>query len=342
MRRRGPATSWLDQAQEEPSAALATAYSHPSPVRPLLRVWAWASILLAPVLLLALGSNQLRIIQMGGATVEASGSRGPETIAAQALALHTVQGWLDADPSPLPGGRILSSDGSTLLTTPTQDVPETLQRFDFTLAAPAGDFTTAVVVATSPALGAALVSGPSLTPLPPNGVQSYTGPPWPGHASAAASDPLRTSVATWASVYAGTDPVALRQVVGDPEPGHAYLPLAGANLAGAQVLAVAVSPLDASERGAPPATVMAKVALTLTWPGQSTTDQEGRPLDLTPILIDVLVTGADTASPRVVAWGDAGSGPSLEPYGNAITGRDLVLAPANPAPTPQATTPGGS
>ena len=37
-----------------------------------------------------------------------------------------------------------------------------------------------------------------------------------------------------------------------------------------------------------------------------------------PVTFDVLVTGADTAAPRVVAWGGPGTGPTLVPYGNAV------------------------
>ena len=32
----------------------------------------------------------------------------------------------------------------------------------------------------------------------------------------------------------------------------------------------------------------------------------------------MLVTGADTAAPRVVAWGGPGTGPTLVPFGNAV------------------------
>ena len=37
-----------------------------------------------------------------------------------------------------------------------------------------------------------------------------------------------------------------------------------------------------------------------------------------PVAFDVLVTGADTAAPRVVAWGGPGTGPTLVPFGNAV------------------------
>ena len=64
-----------------------------------------------------------------------------------------------------------------------------------------------------------------------------------------------------------------------------------------------------------------------------------------PMDFDVLVSGADTASPRVVAWGGAGTGPSLTKYGNAIVGLDLVKeeeqqatdAPTDPTATGQPT-----
>jgi hypothetical protein len=52
-----------------------------------------------------------------------------------------------------------------------------------------------------------------------------------------------------------------------------------------------------------------------------------------PAVFDVLVDGADTAAPNVVAWGGAGSGPTLTPYQNAVP----VDAPTVAATAPSAT-----
>ena len=54
------------------------------------------------------------------------------------------------------------------------------------------------------------------------------------------------------------------------------------------------------------------------WDGPNRGDENSDPRP-TSVSYDVLVQDPGTASPKVVAWGAAGSGPSLDAYQNAIT-----------------------
>jgi hypothetical protein len=75
-----------------------------------------------------------------------------------------------------------------------------------------------------------------------------------------------------------------------------------------------------------PTTMAVRVELAITWPSAEPTSQTAGPT--TPpaeppdaaarVAFDVLVTGADTAAPRVVAWGGPGTGPELTPFRNAV------------------------
>ena len=83
--------------------------------------------------------------------------------------------------------------------------------------------------------------------------------------------------------------------------------------------------------------------LTLTWDVTRTTELPGTAAAKTTsgqsVSFDVLVTGADTAAPRVVAWGGPGSGPTLVPFGNAVAIGDLDRSAAPPAAGPTAAPP---
>jgi len=143
------------------------------------------------------------------------------------------------------------------------------------------------------------------------------------------------AVQAWAAAYTSGDPAALRLTVGDPDPARGYLPLTG--VAAADTTVGPSTVLD-------PATVAVRVELAITWPtaepaGSATaavTSPAEPPAAAAKVAFDVLVTGADTAAPRVVAWGGPGTGPELTPFRNAVpTSR---AAPDNPG-TPQPATP---
>ena len=63
--------------------------------------------------------------------------------------------------------------------------------------------------------------------------------------------------------------------------------------------------------------MVVSLTMTLPWNGQGADDSGAQTL----ATYDLLVTGADTAAPRVVAWGGAGTGPTLSAYDNAVAGQ---------------------
>ena len=89
--------------------------------------------------------------------------------------------------------------------------------------------------------------------------------------------------------------------------------------------------------------MLVQVSVQFSWPGTDST-RTAAPA----ATYDLLVDGADSAAPRVVAWGGSGTGPILVRFQNAIVGRDLQgFTPAPTArptgsttdPTPEVTAP---
>ena len=76
----------------------------------------------------------------------------------------------------------------------------------------------------------------------------------------------------------------------------------------------AVEPAAPRSLSSPP---FVSLTMTLPWNGQGADDSGAQTL----ATYDLLVTGADTAAPRVVAWGGAGTGPTLSAYDNAVAGQ---------------------
>ena len=133
------------------------------------------------------------------------------------------------------------------------------------------------------------------------------------------------AVNAWARAFTSGDPAQLRLLVADEDATHSYVPLPAVELLEAEVLGAAPAPdavtADADGRSVDPDILMVRADLILGWPGQKTQDRN--PADFASSTFDLLVVGTNTASPRVVAWGGPGAGPTLTQYGNAAAGVEI-------------------
>lgn len=325
--RRARVDRW-SQAVEVPRADLPDANRQHRRAK-VLRVAVWSILGLAG-LNAFMGLSQLATAaQTTGETAVTAAEGGR----ARAVATLAVRDWLEQDPSPLPGGFLLTWDTVTTLAWPAgreTDVgpaPYDVEVHTFTLATPSGSrFTATVQVAADDAHGLQVVAGPSLVPLAPDDPAEWASDtPWPGSAPVPVPPDVEAAVGVWAAAFISDDPAALRLAVGDPQPGRSYTPLSGPALTGVRVNAAAASAGEPATTGAPaPATVIAQVTLTLDW--QPGTPDAGGPVGA-EATYDVLVRRADTASPAVTAWGGPGQGPTLVDFGNAVTGREITPAP---------------
>lgn len=299
------------------------------------RRWILASLVLLPVALLAL------IITVGN-TASADKAPPPATLSSHTRAAATVavERWLGSKPAPLPGGHIVAWEKATTTSVQhepsqaeKQGPPVTTELHTFTLASPDGLlFTSQVTTASSPAYGVKVLTTPSLVPVAATGDSFPDTPLWPGLEDAPSSPEVEAAVNQWAAAYTSGDPQLLRQVVQDPDRDHAYVPLAGAAFTTVQVGDVgAIWGKDQTDRDGDvyPDTVVVNVTATIRWAGaQTKTDDEPASTSY-----DLLVSKANTAAPTVVAWGGSGTGETLQPYANAVTGRTVTAV--TPTPDPQ-------
>jgi len=267
----------------------------------------------------------------------------PTAPATQPVAMAAVRTWLAQDPSPLPGASLLTwQDYTTLPKVPPRDGSEpehvTRQSHDLLVQAATGSLLQVQVLVVVADDGSATALGePSLVAMPGANPDLVGTTAWSGLEGDSPSPDATKAVETWAAAYTGGDPLALRQVVGDPNTGHAYLPLSG--LDGPKVSAGAAGWLvkadgDTVERTGD---MVVSVTLTLPWTSLRAKERENPPT----AQFDLLVAGADTGAPRVVAWGGPGTGPTLVAYQNAVTGTvtETGEAVATDAPTAEVDAP---
>lgn len=264
----------------------------------------------------------------------AATSLNANTSLGKAAALAAVTEWMGAEPAPVPGGEVLSWDGFEPLAAGEEESgkrgAETGELHYFTVAAPAENttifYTTAVLVRVDDLLGASVQGSPSLMPRTPSASNGWSSEVWPGYKSVTVTDPVREAVTAWSKAFTGT-PAELRLAVGDKNAERSYVPLTGASIASAEVSSAAAPKQDTTKAVTE---VLARITLDVAWGGSKKSS---------PATYDVLVADANTAAPRVVAWGPAGTGPRLSAYGNAVTGTDVkVPAPTTPeTPTPNET-----
>lgn len=310
---------WWEEAVEVPRAGLPDATKMAKKAKRLRR-FVWASVGLFPLTLVV--------------TVIMVASPGPDPVAAVSLdrfaatrpnAVVAVKQWLASSPSPLPGGSLVGWDSATAEKSPLDPQrPEdryTVEVHHLTVASANGTlFDTVVSLGVSPAIGTVVIGAPSLIPRAPSD-SSFSESAWPNLESFATADPVEAAVMAWADAYDSGDPNALRLVIGDTDAARSYVPLVGANLREGDITDAAAlwgdTPI-ANRDGEPPNAIV-RATFQIKWNGQTLGEDER---DFSTVTYDLLVSRADTAAPAVVAWGGAGTGPSLKPYtSNAVVGR---------------------
>ena len=332
-------TSVWDSAEELPRAGTADTNRMQRQVK-LLRRYARASMVLLPIALLG-------VVLLASSASSQSGSAASVDVGQQAVASAAVTRWLDADPAPLPGGRLLTWDSMRVVATTKADSATgtdaaTLEEHSFTVLTGTGARVQVQVLVRVAGAQVQVAGAPSLLMVE----QEQTGRvdtalQWPGSEPGAPSDEVVRAVKSWAAAYTSGDPAALRQQVGDPDSSHAYLPLTG--LSGAQPTVGAGAWLTTQSGHSTNRTgyMVVRLTLPLAWNG-GPVDKDGKARAASTDY-DLLVADAATAAPKVVAWGGPGTGPTLTPYANAVgvdaqSSGGATTAPAVvPTPTPTGT-----
>lgn len=321
--------NWLDDAVDVPREGLEV-YKDRTKATKRWRLFLRASVFLLPLSLLSvalLAAQQLNppVEDIAADTVVSDG---------KAAAVLAVEQWVGGAVSPLAaGGEVLSWDGYDVVERPAQTeqqksqnpLPEwDLEIHHFTVADGLGVVYAAdVQVAVGDELGAAAISTPTLLPRPLADTSALgTAKPWLGLASTQAPDPVLTAINSWADAFTGGDPDALRVNVQDDDGSRSYVPLY--NVASHTVAVRDAAFLrDAENRETN--RMVVQVQLAVQWLGsEPLRDGQQRP----QITYDLLVTRADSGAPVVVAWGAAGTGPSLSAFDNAIEGRAVPAVPS--------------
>lgn len=240
----------------------------------------------------------------------------------QPLAMAAVENWLASTPEPLPGASLLTWEDYEVLpwvAEPNATNQDRTERQSHTLLvrAASGNLMRAqVLIAVSPEGGQAVVGTPSLAPTAGEDANLAGTTTWSGLTTDSPSSDVVQAVNTWVGAYTSGDPVALRQAVGDPDASHTYLPLAGLSGARGTVLVGGWITEGSGDEAVRTGDMVVSLTMTLPWNGQ---DPDATAQTLATY--DLLVTDADTAAPRVVAWGGAGTGPTLSAYDNAVVGQ---------------------
>lgn len=322
---RAPADPWA-QAVEVPRDGLPDAAKLARRWR-FMRNYVWAATFLFPVALLAMILAFTRTPEIP--EVDLSQAAGGERAA---VAVAAVDTWLTSNPAPLPGAqRVAWIEARDLQrgTDPATGKPigPALSSHDVAVRTPSGArMTVSVLVATDDAGRSAAVTGsPSVRPEVSTDDLQITDP-WTTLLPASTNTEITAAITTWAKAYTGTDPVVLRQAVGDPDATRGYLTMPGTATAEATPADAGWIPQTVDGEVRATTQMVVAVNLAVTWPG-------GDPSQKATLAYDVLLVDAGTAAPRVVAWGPRGTGPTLTPYGNAVPVESATAATAPPEPT---------
>lgn len=339
-------SSWYDTPVEATVADLDRVNSATKKER--YRRWTiWACLIMVPLLLVAVIGllNQNATLKSSVAGVQDSVTKLEKRPAGGASQVSNSQGrysaqqalaaWLASQPSPLPGGKLLYWTGSSALPSSSPSIKRTQETFALTGGNGSGYLAT-MEVAIDPRGGSQVLNGPSLNAIAGNATDNWANTdPWIG---IKADDNVTTQISgaatNWANAYFGGNAQQLGLVVGDPNAGHTYDPISGASSVATTVEHTAQIPNAGGG-----ATTIAQVSLVPAW-NDATPGQNGAG---NPIVMDVLIRGANTAAPQIVAWGAPGSGPTLKPYQNALTVPASALSQpsssASPSTTAKAPTP---
>lgn len=277
----------------------------------------------------------------------------------KAMAVQEVTSYLNQDPTPLPGVSLSgwdyvesTADGKKAVEqaeTPPENLDEALaeavshETHYLSLVSETGAlYTAAVEIAFSDTDGAwvtAPVSVTSQTP-PASNVTIATGETFPGRTQISGNtSTVEAAVQTWSESFFSADPARLKQAVGDGRDTTSYMPMPKAANTEVSVSAMAVGDgATYNEDQELYDRTLARVTVTVTWPDTSSgiaglvnkpeeaaeeDDDAEASEHVAEFSYDVLLYGSDTATPRVVAWGHAGSADELDEFSNAIEYREL-------------------
>lgn len=328
---------WWEQAATTLPAAENMPQKKRRRLRRLITGYIWVAVVMLPLTLLSVFVLAAQLIGRADTATPVVDGQGSVATAEAQLAVET---WLNQTPAPVPGGRVVSFTGATSVTPEPDESGEPanyqLVTYQFVLADSATRlYTTSIQMAVS-AAGSVEVAGPAVVPVPGTDPNAATGQwPWPGIPSGASNPGYQSAVAAWTRAYASGDPAELKQTVGDPDPARSYVPLSGVTLSQPSIDQVGQLWAEDQDRteNALPTQALLRVRVAATWAGQPNPASSEQMPTLT---YDLLLDRADTAAPVVVAWGSPGT--TLQPYGNALTGRTVVVASPGPSTTPEAST----
>lgn len=335
-----PATDiWADdQLAEVPaknSGAVQLSERWVRSIRTYTKVSVWSAPVMA-LLLLVIYSN------MGTAVpVKAHTITNQVDSPGKSAAIIAENQWIDSQPAPLNGGKIVAWDGFDVKKVPKTDeklakaikvVDYTIEIHHFTLTDSQGlDYTSDLAIAISAVNGAMPVSTPSLTPIAPAAQGWASSGTWYGLQDSPPTEATIAAVNGWAKAFTSGDPTTLRLNVSDPAANHSYVPLTGVSgVEAGSITGGSVPILDQNDNvsKATPKILIVQVQLKLTWTAAAEVPAGGNTGNAL-ITYDLLVEKADTAAPVIVAWGGAGSGPDLIRYGNAIIDRTITATGEN-------------
>lgn len=210
---------------------------------------------------------------------------------------------------------------------------DTVEVHYFNLTSSSGSFYTASVsVSDNPVEGARVTSDVSLVADEPMDVRAQQSG-FDGDSTTEVTEGIARSAQSWSEAYYSADPSELKLAVGDGRDGYGYMPMPQAEEVEASVTDAAAHPAaETSEESPDPDLVYARVDVTVTWPLPEIDDEQAEameesgetmePAEMT-VSYDLLMEAADTQAPTVVAWGPVGEYEQLEPYLNAVEGREF-------------------